>query len=216
MKVGTDAVILAAYIDCNNAKYILDVGTGTGIIALMLAQKSQAFIRAIDINSKAVEITNENFKNSKWANRIEVFCCSVQNFNSEIKYDIIASNPPYFFTGNPSLINGKAIAKHDMELQLHDLLTNIKRLLHEEGKAYIIYPSLQEYYFVDKCNGAGLYISSKLYIIPKLYSKPNRIIFELCNKPSNCFNKFLRIENHTRHDYSDDYRELTKDFYLKF
>lgn len=216
MKVGTDGVILAAYINCENAEHILDVGTGTGIMALMMAQKSQAFIHAIDINEKAINLAKYNFKNSNWANRIEAYCVSFQKFKSKIKYDIIVSNPPYFFNGNPSINNGKAIAKHDVELQLKDLLINIKRLLKIEGRAFVIYPAIQEPYFVDKSIEAGLFISTKLFISPKIDSKPKRIIFELSNKPSNCFNKFLSIENHARHDYSDDYRELTKDFYLKF
>ncbi len=216
LKVGTDAVLLGAYIDCKDAKHILDIGTGTGIIALALAQKSEAIIHALDINSEACKLANENFQNSNWSNRLTIFCQAVQNFETDIKYDIIVSNPPYFSAGNASPNKGKAIAKHDNELKLSDLLLNIKRLLNKNGLTYLIFPALQHDSFIQECENAELFVSKKLFIIPKKGKQANRIIFELSHQFSICENSHLTIENDFRHDYSEEYKELTKDYYLKF
>lgn len=215
-KIGTDSVLLGAYINCESAKYILDIGCGSGVISLILAQKSIANIHALDINIEACNLAKENFKNSKWADRLKVFCKAVQNFDTKIKYDIIVSNPPYFTSGNPSPQKAKAIAKHDLELDLKDLLLGINRFLSEDGKAYIIYPALQEDYFVNECKNLDLFISKKLFIIPKKGKQANRIIFEIVRKPSKFEISHLTIENDFRHDYSQEYRELTKKYYLNF
>lgn len=216
MKVGTDGVLLGASVLQPNAKRILDIGTGTGLIALMLAQKHDALIDAIDINFDAVKLAESNFENSPWSNRLSAICCSIQSYNPEHKYDLIVSNPPYFNAGNAAPIVGRAIARHDIELQLCDLFVSIKRLLNEKAKAAIIYPALQHDNILSECTKAGLFVTKRLFISPKTGYEPNRIIFEIGNMASVTEDKYLSIEKDERHDYTNEYRQLTADWYLKF
>ena len=116
MKVGTDGVLLGAYVDCVNAKRILDIGTGTGLLCLMLAQKCGAKIHGIDINAEAVEVAKCNVEQSRWADRIEIFQSSVQDFASAGKYDLIVSNPPFYTTDVVAPEKGRALARHDLSL----------------------------------------------------------------------------------------------------
>ena len=216
MKVGTDGVLLGASVSCPNAERILDIGTGTGLIALMIAQKHNAQIDAVDINIDTIKLARSNFENSDWSNRLSAICCSIQDFNPVYKYDFIVSNPPYFNTGNAAPVVGRAIARHDLELNLYDLLTSIKRLLTENGTAAIIYPALQHGEFELECSKADLFVIKRLFISPKKGYEPNRIIFEIGNMASETEDKYLSIEKDERHDYTNEYRQLTADWYLKF
>ena len=116
MKVGTDGVLLGAWTDVSGARDILDIGTGTGLIALMLAQRSEAHIVAVDIDEDAVKQAKENVEKSPWPGRIEVerhdICC----FNSDIRYDVIVSNPPYFFNSLKCPDGQRNIARHTVGL----------------------------------------------------------------------------------------------------
>jgi tRNA1Val (adenine37-N6)-methyltransferase len=216
MKVGTDGVLIGAAVTCNNPQRVMDVGTGTGLISLMIAQRCQAQITAVDINEDAVRIAAENFVNSPWSERLKAVRSSVQDFSSDIKYDLIVSNPPYFNAGNAAPIKGRAIARHDLELSLPDLFYSINRLLRENGLAAVIFPALQKDYFEQELEKSGLSLSKRLFISPKTGYEPNRIIFEFSHKSKSVEDSFLTIENSERHHFTEEYRLLTKDFYLKF
>lgn len=216
MKVGTDGVLLGAAANCKNSRRVLDIGTGTGLVSLMIAQRCNATIDALDINEEAIEIASENFLNSTWSERLKVIRSSIQNYSSNDKYDLIVSNPPYFIAGNAAPVKGRAIARHDLELSLPDLFEAIKRLLHKNGLASIIYPALQKEFFENELKKSNLSIVKRLYISPKTGYEPNRIIFEIAYSSSNVTDAFIIIENTERHDFTEEYRMLTKDFYLKF
>lgn len=216
MKVGTDGVLLGAAVCCNNPQRVLDIGTGTGVISLMIAQRCNAIIDAIDINQDAIDLSAENFLNSPWNSRLNAYKTSVQDFQSTHKYDLIVSNPPYFIAGNAAPVSGRAIARHDSELSLPDLFEAIKRLLHEDGLASVIYPALQKSYFEQEIEKCGLSIVRRLFISPKTGYEPNRIVFEFSNSLVSKDDSFLTIENTERHDFTEEYKMLTKDFYLKF
>ena len=216
MKVGTDGVLLGAAVTCNNPRKVLDIGTGTGLISLMIAQRSNAMITAVDINAEAIELANENFSNSDWSPRLKAISSAIQDFSTLEKFDLIVSNPPYFNTGNAAPIKGRAIARHDSELSLADLLSAIKRLLQENGLAAIIYPALQKEFFEQELENSGLSLIKRFFISPKTGYEPNRIIFEIAHSSFNVTDAFIVIENAERHDFTEDYRLLTKDFYLKF
>lgn len=216
MKVGTDGVLLGAAVSCNNPQRVLDIGTGTGLISLMIAQRCNAMITAVDINSEAITLASENFLNSDWSTRLKAINTPIQEFSPIDKFDLIVSNPPYFNTGNAAPVKGRAIARHDLELSLSDLFVAIKRLLQENGLAAIIYPALQKEYFEQELKNSGLSIVKRLFISPKTGYEPNRIIFEFSHKSGGVEDSFLTIENSLRHDFTEEYRLLTKDFYLKF
>ena len=219
MKIGTDAVLLGAIADCSNCANILDIGTGTGIIALMLAQKSDSVIDCIDINPEAVKLTSENIKKSPWKNRLNVYHSSLQDFVPQYKYDLIISNPPYFNTQIIAPDKNRAIARHVIELSLKDLALNVARLLKDNGIFYVIYPCEQAVDFTNNAQNVGLNAKQVYEIFSKTNSQtPTRLITKYSKSKNQNESEPIKIniENENRHDYTKQYKQLTKDYYLKF
>ncbi len=216
MKVGTDGVLLGAATDCGNAEIILDIGTGTGLVALMLAQKSKAKVFATDINEDAFKLAKYNVEASPFSDRISVFHSSIQNFKSEKKFDLIVSNPPYFTTNVIAPDKNRALARHNLELTISDLVCNIARLLTENGRAVVIFPVEQSEAFEQFAIENGFSVKSKLIILPRAGMNPVRIITEISKSKTETQVKYIAIEKQERHDYTTEYKELTSDWYLKF
>lgn len=216
MKVGTDGVLLGAYVDCKNASRILDIGTGTGLLCLMLAQKCNATIHGIDINAEAVEVAKFNVEQSNWHERIEIFHSSVQDFSPDGKYDLIVSNPPFYTTDVVAPEKGRALARHDISLNISDLALAINRFLSSKGHCYVIYPTEQCLQFEKEAEKLGLYPTARLYISSHPDTPPIRTIVEMSRESQEPFCDSLYIENGARHDFSENYKSLTKDYYLKF
>lgn len=216
MKVGTDAVLLGALINDNNFKNILDIGTGTGLIALMLAQKTNAKIDAIDINKDATDMAKINVENSIWKNRISVINTSLQDFLPNKKYDLIVSNPPFFLSGQNAPNKNRAIARHASQLSYNDLINNTLRLLNETAYLAIIYPTIEMKIFEKIALENNLFVSEKYFIHPKPNYNCIRIInFFTKNNTQNIKTETIIIENEKRHDYTEQYKNLTKEYYVK-
>ncbi len=216
MKVGTDGVILGAWSNVVNDPTILDVGCGTGLISLMLAQRCDAKITAIDISELAVQEAIENINASPWNNRIDVICNDFLKYANmtEMRFSHIISNPPFFDNCLHSPDRARAIARHSSYLPFELLLKASKSLLNADGKISIITP----YEFKSRieliCNDLTLYISRITLIHTTLNSDPRRILWELSTVESKSIEESITIEK-SRHVYTDEYIELTKDFYLK-
>ena len=138
MKVGTDGVLLGAWVDVVSARNILDVGTGTGLISLMMAQRCNAQIRAVDIDADAVEQARGNVAASPWQDRIEVELQDICHFTSETLFDVIVSNPPYFTDSLKCPERQRNIARHTDLLDFDKLAESAARLLHSEGVFSVI------------------------------------------------------------------------------
>ncbi|MGE0077491.1 MAG: tRNA1(Val) (adenine(37)-N6)-methyltransferase [Bacteroidales bacterium] len=218
MKVGTDGVLLGAWAEITNVNQILDIGTGTGVIALMLAQRNTtALIDAVEIDSPSAKQAELNAEKSPWEKRISVINKSFQNFVEENgnKYDLIVSNPPYFDQSLKSPFEHRTLTRHNDTLPYDELLSGISKLLTAGGKFCGVFPYTEGNVFIAKASVYGLFCNKKLNI----QSKPNRntlrilIQLEFEKKP---------IEESTLciHDlegnYTDDYKQLTVDFYLAF
>lgn len=218
MKIGTDSVLLGAIADCNNCVNILDIGTGTGVIALMLAQKSNSNIDCIDINQDAIKLANENIYNSLWKDRFNVYHSSLQNFSPEKKYDLIISNPPYFTTHVIAPDKNRAIARHATELSLRDLAQNVFRLLSDNGVFYVIYPCEQANEFAKYAQSICLYANQVYEIFSNVNSQiPVRKVIKYSKtKQDNIKSIKITIEKEKRQDYTEQFRQLTKDYYLNF
>lgn len=216
MKVGTDGVLLGAYVDCGSARRILDIGTGTGLLCLMLAQKCNAVIHGIDINAEAVDVARFNVNQCPWSDRIEIFHSSVQDFLPNEKYDLIVSNPPFYTTDVVAPEKGRAIARHGINLNVSELTLSIGRLLANDGHCYVIYPSEQCEVFENEIGECGMFVSRRLYVSSRPETRPIRTIIEICRNQSEIQEDSLYIENGARHDFSDKYKALTRDYYLKF
>lgn len=216
MKVGTDAVILGAWVNPQNAKKILDVGTGTGIIALMLAQKSDAVIDAVEIDKNSFLQAKENIENSKWRKRINVYNESFQEYSKKIpfKYDIIISNPPYFVNSYKSIFEEKNKAKHNVNLSFNELIIYSTDILDPLGVLYLIIPSDDLQKIISIAEKERLYCNEILNIFPKPRSKPKRTILKSEFVKKKLIEENLTVENGERHEYTDEYKNLTGDFYL--
>ena len=219
MKVGVDGVLLGAWANASGAKRILDVGTGTGLIALMMAQKNPlAKIDAVEIDPEAFQEAKQNVEQSKWSNRIHLECSSFQQFaeRTDHKYDLIISNPPFFSNGVKAPLQNRSLARHADSLPLRDLISGAVGLLAENGKIALVLPieSLQEI--------QSLAVQNKLNLSGLCRVKPNpvkpdfRILVELTNSECILQEEELMIEFEKHHDYTPQYQELTKEFYLKF
>lgn len=215
MKTGTDAVLIGAWADCNNAKKILDIGTGSGIIALMLAQKCNALINAIDIDEESIKNTVENIYNSKWPNQIIAQNISLQNFlkNNTESYSHIVCNPPYF---NNSLKNPdarKKLVRHTDSLSFDELINGVNTLLDKNGSFFLILPTNESLDFIQKALISSLYCNEKLNIKPKPGKAIKRLMmkFEKQNKKQIINELIIRNEDNS---YTSEYIEFTKDYYL--
>ena len=213
-KVGTDGVLLGALLNCENAENILDIGCGTGLIALMAAQKSNALIDAIDINDIACELTKQNIRNSKWGNRISVHNTAIQDFFPNKKYDLIVSNPPFFLTGQPAPNKNRAIARHTTELNFIELAENVTRLLNDNGIFAVIYPSKEMLIFEKFASQFDLHLKQSFFVHPNPQKEHIRTVSFFAKKITN-FIKYedITIETEKRHDYTAQYRNLTQDYY---
>ncbi|NSW94439.1 MAG: methyltransferase [Bacteroidales bacterium] len=216
-KVGTDGVILGAYADVRGKKRILDIGTGTGLIALMLAQRSDAEIVAIEPDHDSFIQASENIQQSKWSNRISIENKSLQEYaGGNEKFDLIVSNPPYFIDSmrNPDAV--KSSARHNVSLTQEDLLQGVSRLLDDNGLFQLILPYTEGLLFIAEASGYGFFCNSILKIKPLPSAPVKRVVLGFGRKREKTAEKFLTIEKGRRHDFTDEYISLTKEFYLKF
>lgn len=218
MKVGTDGVLLGAWADCVNAQSVLDIGTGTGLIALMLVQRSKAKIDAVEIDEAASIQAKENVDKSLWSDRIEIFNKSFQDFSNttEKKYDLIVSNPPYFQNSLYAPDEKRTDARHNSNLKLDDLVFGAFKLLSEKGRLSIILPYVEGTMFILKAAEKGLYCVRQTNVLPKPAREPKRLLLEFRKEKMPLVEQELIIELNKRHEYSEAYKNLTKDFYLAF
>ena len=217
MKVGTDGVLLGAWADIENAKTILDVGTGSGLIALMVAQRNpNASICAIDIDSNAVEQAKENVRNSVFSSRISVFQHSLQDFSvaSSEKFNVIICNPPFFKNSLKSPDTHRTTARHDNSLPLDEFFFFSQKKSSEEGRIALIVPCDKLTKIESICETLSLFITRKTWVKPLQNSEPKRILLEISKVKKNILEDEIVIEI-SRHCYSEEYIRLTKEFYLK-
>lgn len=216
-KVGTDGVLLGALADVSDAEKILDIGTGTGLIAIMLAQRSNAGIVAIEPDKDSYLQACENTGSCPWSKRIEVVNSDFQIFSlTESKFDLIVSNPP-FFTGsmkNPDL--RKSSARHSDNLTASDILHGSAKLLSDNGLLQLIFPFTEGNMFISKAQESGFHCNIKLNIKPLPGSKVKRLILGFNRFKTDLIEKELVIGKGPRHEFTEEYLKLTRDFYLNF
>ena len=216
MKVNTDGVLLGAWQQPANARHILDIGTGTGVIALMMAQKNpDAIIHAVDIDIDAYQQATENFEQSRWKDRLSAFHTSLQNYQPNIQYDLIISNPPYFINDFKTDSRKKNIARHSIELSYQDLLKGISRLLAINGKALIVLPIFNFHLFKTEAALNGLFTTCCTEVIAVSGKSPYLALLQLERSQIPYSRTTLTIQNEAG-NFTAAYKSLSKDFYLKF
>ena len=218
MKIGTDGVLLGAWASvAHNPFSILDVGAGTGVIPLMLAQRSLAeTIEAIEIDDAAFEQAAENFENSPWGDRLFCYHAGFNEFVEEIdeEYDLIVSNPPFYTENYKTENKQRDLARFSDALPFEHLLHGTAKLLSESGIASFIIPFSEEIGFIALAEKVGFFPNK----ITRVKGTPNteikRSLLSFSFTKTNVDTSELIIET-SRHQYTDDYINLTKDFYLK-
>ena len=216
MKVGTDAVLLGAWVNVMHANRILDIGTGSGVIALMLAQRSSenVHIDAVEIEHQDAMQAKENISNSPWPNRISVYEVPIQQFSSEVKYDLIASNPPYFKNSFQPPDKKRLHTRHTVSLDFPELLSFVARLLKPHGRFSVILPYTEGLEFIDLAKQHTLFCSRQWSFRPREEKPIERWLLEFQFQSSE--KEEGEIVHYKEADqWTEDYKVLTKDFYLK-
>ena len=230
MKVGTDGVLLGAWspvdsqasssksLKSSKGFKVLDIGTGSGLIALMLAQRIEgAQITAIDIDSGAVEQAKYNFSQSPWSDRLRCQQTALQDLKGEAIYDLIVSNPPYFQDSLKNPDSQRAMARHTDSLSYNELLAHSARLLTNKGILALVLPIEAEQQIIALAKTHRLYPTHITHVYPKPGKAAKRLLIAfsqspIANSPSPIANSLtLESENAPR---SEEYKELTKEFYL--
>lgn len=214
MKVGTDGVLLGAIATAKDSKNILDIGSGTGLLSLQLAQKSNALIDAVELDEKAAEQAAYNFKISKWAKRLWLHFCPIQEFALKTRktYDLIISNPPYFHKHTNK--NQRSTARSQQELSFLELITVSKSLLSKNGKFWVIIPYDAVDEFLEICQEQQLHLHSSCTIKGNFKVVPKRIVLSLGHDRLMPLKSSLTIEKDQRHDYTEEYLKLVEPYLL--
>lgn len=216
MKVGTDGVLLGAWAGLQNANTALDIGTGTGLIALMLAQRSQqVMVDAIDIDKDAYEQAKENASQCSWFDRIAVHHCSIQDFAATKPklYDLVVSNPPFFSGGTLSHDQDMALVRHTVKLPHGDLLTAVRSVLSEKGKFCVVLPYIEGLRFMEIAKTYRFFCHRITEVKGKKEKPTERLLIELGFAELHCEKNQLTIQENEK-DWTPQYVALTQAFYL--
>ena len=219
MKIGTDAVLLGAWVECENENLILDIGTGTGILALMMAQRNpEALIDAVELDSEAAKLAKQNIKLSPWGERIEIFASSIQEFaiQTQHKYSLIICNPPFFADSLKSPSETRNLARHNETLPVHVLLGCAAKLLLANGKAAFIIPADVFAFWKQEAALQSLFPCRVTIVKSSPNHKPHRVMVTFSRKQvTRIYENEISIYI-SKSNYSVEYQELTKVFYLNF
>jgi tRNA1Val (adenine37-N6)-methyltransferase len=219
MKVNTDGVLLGAWTNVSKVNRALDIGTGTGVIALMIAQRNQnALITGIDIDENSSIEALENVRNSIFNEQVEIKNISIQEFaiSSPYIYDLIVSNPPFFTGGTFSANENKANVRHTIKLPHGDLLNAVNLLLSPHGNFSLVLPYIEGLRFIELAERSKLYVSDITEVRHRTAKPIERLLLNF-KKNKQVINKDeLYITTDGANNYSEKFQDLTKDFYIHF
>ncbi|KUJ00449.1 tRNA1(Val) (adenine(37)-N6)-methyltransferase [Vibrio sp. MEBiC08052] len=215
MPVSTDGVLLGAWMNGENLRSILDIGTGTGLLALFCAQRfPTAQITALDIDQQAIQTAIHNRDHSPWASRIKVEHQDILTFVPQSDYDAIICNPPYFTSGQVSIAPARALARHVSGFSHQQLLHHCQHLLSPSGELSMILPCQEGDSLIDSAKQLGWFLTRSCLVSPTETKPPSRILFSLSRtEPQAC--EFTQLTIRTQNSYTPAFTELTKAFYLK-
>lgn len=216
--MGTDAMLLGAWTDPGNAVNILEIGTGCGVISLMMAQKGKAKITAIDIDEQSIRQAEQNFKNSPWKAELEALLVSFSEFADESKkrFDLIITNPPFFRSSLLPPDPRKVISKHDQLLTLENLVESSSALLSTNGRLSLILPVPECKVFESLAYDAGLFLAKKLIVFPKPGKAASRILIELQRERTPLPEISELVIRNEEGGFSSQYSDMTFDYHLFF
>ena len=218
MKIGTDSVLLGAWTPLDTNPFaVLDIGAGTGVLSLMLAQRSNAgVIDALEIDEQAYEQCVDNFETSPWADRLFCYHADLAEFVEEIedKYELIISNPPFYSEDYKTNNDQRDLARFTDALPFNHLVDSVSKLLSKDGIFSVVIPFKEEVNFINLASEVKLFPNKILHVKGSDTSEIKRSLLAFSFRESDIKIDTLVIET-ARHQYTDDYINLTKDFYLK-
>ena len=215
MKVGTDGCLLGGWFNCSNSKRILDIGCGTGLISIMAAQRSNALITGIEIDSKAAMQARINADGSPWGERIEIINGDLLKYTTENSFDTIVSNPPYFVNSLKCDDASRTLARHSDSLNCYAFFRKCTELLSDNGNVSIVIPCD----IMNEWNSAAaeynLYPTHITFIKTTPRKAPKRVLVEYGLNTVACAEENTLILETSPGEYSDDAKKILGDFYLK-
>jgi tRNA1Val (adenine37-N6)-methyltransferase len=216
-KVGTDGVLLGAWVDIHAGdKTMLDIGTGSALIALMLAQRTDSSTRidGVEIEKQDAEQGQKNVSLSRWRERIKIYNVAAQNFFSQTKYDLIVSNPPYFMNSWRPSEKKRSQARHTHELSYQDLLIASTRLMTANGRLAVILPYVEGLHFLELAGDFKLFVLRQSAFRTRQHKPVERLLLELSPKQNSKVESEIILYSEGE-NWSEHYRRITRDFYLK-
>jgi tRNA1Val (adenine37-N6)-methyltransferase len=218
MKVGTDGVLLGALTDVHHASSILDIGTGSGVIAIMLAQRCGAKIEGIEVDEASAVQARQNAASSPWHERITIKHKSFQEYfpNNHKRFDVVVCNPPFFPAHLKSPDHSRNVVRHDVSLNYPELITGVRQVMKPSGKWWLILPFTETARFLTIAKDEGFYLIHEHIIFPKAGKRPHRKIISLITEnPGPSARSILTIRS-TDNNYTEEYKKLTRPYYIAF
>ncbi len=219
MKIGTDAVLLGAWAPCSTETSILDIGAGSGILALMMAQRNPGVtVDAVEIDHEAATSATHNAKLSPWHSSINIINTSLQVFaqDKQAGYSLVICNPPFFTNSLKAPDAARNTARHNDSLPVDELLFFTSRLLNLNGKASFILPAADAENWLAVASGCNLHLTHCTLVRSYPDREPHRALLSFCRTPQADIAKNEICIYSGRNTYSSEYKALTRDFYLKF
>ena len=215
MKVGTDAILLGRWVEVRPADVVLDIGTGCGLLPLMLSQKGVSYVDAVDIDAASIEEATVNFEASQWRDHLKAFCVDIVDFMTDKKYDLIVSNPPFFNRFSKCDSVRKSRARHnDAGLSYATICREVCRLMKPEGRFALVLPADVSSDFLNTAGRFGLWLHKRMTIIPIVGREPNRVNLELGFEQCDNVCEETFVIRDTDNRFTAQYNEFLKDFYL--
>lgn len=219
MKVGTDGILLGAWAPTEDAETILDIGTGTGLIAIMLAQRTdKATIHAVEVEEAAYLEATHNSAACPWSDRLLAFHAAIQDFDLPTSithgYDLIVSNPPFFSGGTFSFNQDRNSVRHTVKLPHSDLLRAVRRLLHEKGKFCTILPLIEGLRFQELAESYNLYCTRQVEVKPRPSKPTERLLLTFGKEKQPIKKEALVLQEEDSNLRMPAYKALTEAFYL--
>ena len=218
MRVGTDAVLFAQWVGVSSFDNVLDIGTGSGIIPMILSQKGTGSVDAVELDADSYEEAKQNFSISAWSEKLKVFNSDVRIYADEVekKYDLIVSNPPFYASDVKPIKEKKIMARHVSTLSFKDLLLSAKKMMNENSRFALVLPFYESRLFIKEAELQGFYLQKEMHIIPIEGKDANRVNMQFVLKEVDS----VETENFTirnkDYSYTEEYREFLKDYYLDF
>lgn len=218
MRIGTDAVLFAQWVPIFESDYVLDVGTGSGIIPMILSQKNANSVDAVELDADSYEEAKLNFSISVWSDKLNVFNKDVRIFADEVnkKYDLIVSNPPYYASDVKPIKEKKVMARHVSTLSFRDLLFSAKKMMKENSRFALVLPFYESRLFIKEAEQLGFYLQKEMHIIPIEGKDANRVNMQfVLNEVNKVETECFTIRNKD-YSYTEEYKTFLKDYYLDF